>query len=250
MVTKRIRVLIALSLTLTLVSGSSIAFARGGADDTTTVNSSSSTPTSTSTSESGSSSNSGSRSSTSGRSSTETEVEVHNSTSSSLSDDVKKEVEKRETEIKDRVETKKSEVKEKLANKRLETCQKRQAQINSIIQKSNDHSQKHLAVFEKIEARVKAFYEDKKLNVANFDTLVANVDIKHAAAVAEVNVASTTSFSCDNTDATNPGSVVKDLMNSKNDAIKEYRTALKDLIVAIKGASSSTSDNSTETEAN
>lgn len=191
-----------------------------------------------------------------------TEAEVHNSTetsgqnrgsgsiASNVRDDLKVELETKRAEVRQKVEDKETEVKEKLTDKRLDVCKKREARINAIINKTAAQAEKHLAVFEKIEDRVKAFYTDRQLSVANYDVLVAAVDEKHTSAVAAVEGLKTNDFSCDTTDATNPSGIVKDLALSKNDALKEYRSALKDLISAVKSAASSTDDSTTKEEAN
>jgi hypothetical protein len=191
-----------------------------------------------------------------------TEVEVHSSVqssgqnrgsgsvSSSLRDDLKTEVETKRAEVRQKVEDKKAEVKEKLADKRLDVCKKREVRINAIIDKTAIQAEKHLGVFEKIEDRVKSFYADKHLTVANYDALVAAVDEKHTSAVAAVEELKSNDFSCDTTDATNPSGIMKDLALSKNDALKEYRSALKDLISAVKSAANSTDNSETSGEAN
>jgi hypothetical protein len=162
--------------------------------------------------------------------------------------DLQEKLEAKRLEAKEKVEAKKAEVKEKLADKRLDACKKREARINTIIDKTATQSEKHLAVFEKIEERVKTFYTDKQLTAQNYDTLTAAVDEKHTAAVAAIDELKANDFSCDTTDASNPAGLMKELAQSKNDALKEYRTALKDLIVAIKGASTKASTDATESE--
>lgn len=160
-------------------------------------------------------------------------------------DDLRQNVEDKRAEIRSKIEAKRAEIAEKLDSKRLDVCEKREGRINDIIDRSVTQSQKHLEVFEKIEERVKTFYTDKNLNVENYETLLATVDEKHTSAVAQIEAAQQTDFNCEDAASTRPTGVIKDVVNAKNDAIKEYRTALKDLIVAIKGAS--TGQESTET---
>ena len=155
-------------------------------------------------------------------------------------EDLQEKLEAKRLEVKEKIEAKKAEAKEKLTDKRLDACKKREARINTIVDKTASQAEKHLGVFEKIEERVKTFYVDKQLSVENYDTLTAAVDEKHTAAVAAIDELKANDFSCDTTDASNPAGLMKELAQSKNDALKEYRTALKDLIVAIKGASTST----------
>jgi TolA-binding protein len=146
----------------------------------------------------------------------------------------REEIQQKTDQLRERVKTQREAAKTKLEGQRKDKCEQRQSNINKIAGKSTTQSKKHLGTFQKIEERVKQFVTDKNLTVENYDTLVANVDAKEAAAIAAVDVAAETSFDCDTTDATNPGSVVKTLMQSQHSALKDYRTAIKDLIVAVK----------------
>ena len=78
-----------------------------------------------------------------------------------LTDTQKQRIEERKTEIKQRVEAKRAEASAKLADKRLAACEKRQVKVNSIFTKATERNKKHLAVFQKIEERVKAYYVDR-----------------------------------------------------------------------------------------
>jgi len=148
----------------------------------------------------------------------------------------KEAIEKQKEELRERVKTAREAVKTKLADARLDICKKRAGTINRIATKSTEQASKHLVTFQKIEQRVKEFYVSKNLTAANYDALVATIDEKEAAAVAAIAVAGETTFNCETTDSTEPGKVVRDLNKSKHDALKEYRLAIKNLIVAVKQA--------------
>lgn len=130
----------------------------------------------------------------------------------------------------------------KLADKRLEVCNKRADRINQIASQSVQQSRKNLAVFAGIEQRVEDFYTTKQLSVANYDALTTAADQKKADAEAALQVASETSFSCDQTNPAHPGEVIKSLMQTQHQALKDYRTAVKNLIVAVKKGLSISSD--------
>lgn len=136
--------------------------------------------------------------------------------------------------VREKVQVMKEKVTEKLADKRLDQCLKRQDKINAIVQKRSEQAEKHLATFQKIEARVIEFYTTKNLTADDYATLLATVDEKEAAAIAAIAVTKETTFDCASTDATSPGSVVKELAKGQHAALKEYRTAIKDLIVGVK----------------
>jgi hypothetical protein len=165
----------------------------------------------------------------------------------------KEKVEARKAEIKQRVEAKRAEVKQKLADKRLEVCERRQEKINSIFDRATEQNKKQLAVFQTIEERVKTFYTNKNLSTEGYDAAVANADEKEAAAVAAIEASTEVSFDCASTDAVKPGSAIKEAMSARHAALKDYRTAIKDLILVVKkghGQQTNTngSDDSTGTE--
>lgn len=148
----------------------------------------------------------------------------------------KNQFEQRKQELQQQVQQKRAAVKEKLSTARKNVCDKRQVNINKIITNSNAQGTRNLAVFESIQARVIQFATQKNLTVANYDALVADADAKRAAAQAALDISGQTTFSCDDTDPSSPGKVVSDLMHTKHDALKDYRTAIKNLIVAVKQA--------------
>lgn len=156
------------------------------------------------------------------------------STETTLTDTQKQRVEERKAEIKQRVEAKRAEASAKLADKRLEACEKRQAKVNSIFTKATERNEKHLAVFQKIEERVKAFYVDRGLSADGYETAVANADEKEAAAVAAIEASNEVTFDCASADATKPGAAIKEAMQARHAALKDYRTAVKDLILVVK----------------
>ena len=165
----------------------------------------------------------------------------------------KAKVEERKAEIKQRLETAKAERTEKLADRRLQACEKRQDRVNAIFDRATERNTKQLAVFQKIEERVKAFYATKNLNTEGYDAAVQNADDKEAAAVAAIEASETVTFDCTATDAAKPGSVIKEAMTARHAALKDYRTAIKDLILVVKkghGQQTNTTsgDETTETE--
>lgn len=132
----------------------------------------------------------------------------------------------------------------KLADKRLEICEKRHDKINTIVTQSAERATKQLAVFQKIEERVKQFYTDKNLSSDSYDAAVATADEKEATAVAAMEVSSETTFDCVTTSGTKPGDVVKEAMSTRHTALKDYRTAIKNLILVVKKAHGQQQENS------
>ena len=146
----------------------------------------------------------------------------------------KQQVEEQRTALKERIEAKKTETREKLADKRLQACEKRQTKINQIFTRATEQNKKQLAVFQKIEENVKAFYVKKNLTSEGYDAAVANADEKESSAVAAIEASTSTTFDCASTDAVKPGSAIKEAMTLRHAALKDYRTAIKDLILVVK----------------
>ncbi|HSX31675.1 MAG TPA: hypothetical protein VLF43_00285 [Candidatus Saccharimonadales bacterium] len=126
---------------------------------------------------------------------------------------------------------------EYLADAKLKVCEKREAKINTIMAKRVTQAEKHMAVFDKIATRVKTFYTDKSLTVATYDELVADIDaakVKAEATLAELK--DTETFKCDAEDPKAIATDFKTYHKQLREDLKAYRTAIKDLIVAVKSS--------------
>lgn len=145
-------------------------------------------------------------------------------------------IEERKAALKQKLEAAKEQRMNKLESQRLATCEKRQAKINSILAKGTEQSEKHLAVFQKIEERVKQFYIDKQRSAEGYDAAVLNADEKEAAAIAAIETSTETTFDCSTADGAKPGDAIRELMKDRHEALKAYRTAIKDLILVVKQA--------------
>ncbi len=144
-------------------------------------------------------------------------------------------VEKR-TELERKFEARKEKRKEKLEGKRFELCEKREDRINRLLQSSAENVQKKLVVFQRIEQGVKTFYENKNLSAVGYDSAVNMVDEAEAAAIAAIDAMSNVSFECDDADGSNPGVIISTAARARHDALKEYKTAVRELIVVVKQA--------------
>lgn len=123
----------------------------------------------------------------------------------------------------------------RLDQAKLTACKRQEAAINATLDRLERRSSNHIAVFDKISQRVQAFYADKKLNVSNYDALVADVTAKRSAATAAV-AALESDFKCD---GDNPKGVVaafRGQLQPVRAALQAYRTSVKNLIVGIKSA--------------
>ncbi len=138
----------------------------------------------------------------------------------------------------------------KLAENKLRICKQRQKNITAIMKRRAEHGARQLEVFNKIAERTKAFYVEKGKTLATYDTLVSDVNAKKAAAEASLVKLkdASTSFTCDGDNPKGVADSFKAALESKNQTFKEYKTAVKNLIVGVKSVQGATSSGTTEKE--
>jgi hypothetical protein len=135
-----------------------------------------------------------------------------------------------------------------LAAAKLRSCQNREKAINNIMTRIADRGQKQVDLFTTIATRVETFYTAKGKTLSNYDALVSDVNTQKAAAQTEVDAlkASSVTFKCDGTDPKGAAQSFKSNLKAEIDALKAYKTAVKNLIVGVKSVQGSTTstDNS------
>jgi len=143
-------------------------------------------------------------------------------------------------------QTKKAEAAIRLEGKKLEACQKREQSIKQRIDRLNSFVENMLEKFDAIAERVKEYYltkvEPGGKTLANYDALVAQVDesktaVNDALAQAKLNAEE---FDCEGDDPKGMMEQFKTDMLAVKQALKEYRTAIKDLIVGIRSLTGKT----------
>ncbi len=147
--------------------------------------------------------------------------------------------EQKATDVKANAET-------RLADAKLKACQNHEKTITNTMSRLSDRGQKQLDLFSSIADKTEAFYVQKGKPVATYDALVADVVAKKTVAEAAIaTVASTsTTFKCDGTDPKGVANSFRGNLKAEIAALKEYKTAVKNLIVGVKsaqGVASSTS---------
>lgn len=118
-------------------------------------------------------------------------------------------------------------------------CENRREAFKTRLGNLSEHSQKVVEVMDKIVDRVEAFKTSKNLDVPNYDALVADVNAKKAVVHNLQNVAKADSdqdFNCDRSHALERVQSFTDILHQQIDALKDYKTAIKNLIVAVKTA--------------
>lgn len=126
----------------------------------------------------------------------------------------------------------------KLDDAKKKICEKRQANIKKHMTNTAARGERQLTVFTKIAERVQKFYVDKNLSVANYDELVAAMETAKADARKAVDAAKTdsTTFQCGADNPKGLADTFKERLKVEIEALKAYRTSVKNLIVAVKSA--------------
>lgn len=148
--------------------------------------------------------------------------------------------EEQKQKLTEKKEEKKEAAKTRLEETKLKVCQNRQKSITNIMSRIGDRGQKQLDLFSTITERAEKFYADKGYNVENYEQLVADVAAKKAAAEAALQSLSSMSstFDCEGDDPRAAIEAYHESRKAKIQALKEYKTAVKNLIVGIKSAKS------------
>jgi len=155
------------------------------------------------------------------------------------------------SDLKERLQTLKTERETehiaKLDAVKLKVCQNRQHAIEHIMTRAVARAQNQLNLFGTIATRVEAFYVKKGKTVTNYDALVAAIaDAKTKTSTDIDTLKAMPPFDCAATDPKGSAEAFKAALKTVNQDLKDYRTAVKNLIVAVKSvqgdASSSTQE--------
>lgn len=120
------------------------------------------------------------------------------------------------------------------------TCEARLSAVKRRMSQLVDLSENMLRIFSSISDKVQAFYTDKVLptgtTVPNYQELIADIETKKSAAsdALAASQANIDSFSCEGNTTGLFGKFRQDMQKTKT-ALKEYRTAIKNLIVVVRG---------------
>jgi len=127
----------------------------------------------------------------------------------------------------------------KLEGGKLQACQNREKVITATMTRVQDRAQKQLQVFDKVAERVQAFYESKGYQSAQYGELVANMNTKRIAAQnATQTMAQNGGFSCGGDAPKGTLDGFSTQAKVANATLKDYKTAVQDLIVDVKTATS------------
>jgi hypothetical protein len=129
------------------------------------------------------------------------------------------------------------------ADRAQRQCQVRQKNIKMILGHLTDRGQRQTDLFSTIATRVENFAATKNDKPANYDTLVSAVDTQKASAQATVDAikSDSTNFTCNSTTPKAVSASIKADLQKEIQALKDYRTAVKNLTVGIKSVADNTS---------
>lgn len=146
-------------------------------------------------------------------------------------------------------EEKRQQAQTRLTEARLRACQ---AKENAIKKRTVQLTKLAVTMQEKFDAiaqRVEEYYTTKVVprgkTVANYDSLVADIQAKKGAVQTVLTIAQSNAenFACDGNDPKGQLSQFKDDMRAVKSALKDYRTSIKNLIVAVHSITGTTERN-------
>lgn len=124
-----------------------------------------------------------------------------------------------------------------LAAAQLKACQNRESAINNIMQRIDTRGQNQLTLFGTIANRVEGFYTSKGKTVSNYDQLVAAIDTAKTQATTDLStLQSNSSFSCSSSNPKGMVTAFQGYLKTEITDLQNYRTAVKNLIVAVASA--------------
>lgn len=137
-----------------------------------------------------------------------------------------------------------------LADAQLKACQNRENAINNIMARIVDRGTKQINVFDTIAVRVEDFYAKQGKTVSNYGALVTAADAAKTKAQADLAAVKTdATFSCVSPDPKATITAFQSTLRLEIADLKAYKTAVRNLIVAVKsvdGASASQSPEPSE----
>ena len=135
---------------------------------------------------------------------------------------------------------------QKLTEAKLKACQNRENAIQTRSKQLTKTAENMLTTFDKIAERVEQYYTAKVVpsgkTVADYDALVADIAAKKQTVQTDLDkaTADATAFSCTGNDPKGQLTQFRTDMQTIKKDLKEYRTAIKNLIVAVRSVTGTT----------
>ncbi len=135
-----------------------------------------------------------------------------------------------------------------LAAAQLRACQNRQNAVTNIINRINTRTQNQLTLFSTIALRVETFYTTKSKTVSNYNQLVANIASAKTQANSDLAIMkNNSSFNCSSVNPKGMVEAFQGYLKASIADLQNFRTAVKNLIVAVATANGVSVSGSTQT---
>jgi hypothetical protein len=144
---------------------------------------------------------------------------------------------------------KRLDAKGKLSATKLQICKDRKATIEQRASRITQRTTKHLELFDSIAERTQAFYISSGSTVENYDTLANDIATKRITATVAIDSlnAQNITIDCEGVEPKTIIATYKESLRLAIEALRDYRTAIKNLIVAVKTAQAATPDTTDDT---
>lgn len=139
----------------------------------------------------------------------------------------------------------KQEQSDKLDNAKEKACTNRKKAVTNIEARIAERGQRQIDTFSKIAQRTEDFYASKGYSLSNYSELVTKVESAKTNAQTAVNTVKSDSLTvdtatCQSGDGKTKVEAFKKDLRLEQTALKAYKTAVKNLIVGVKSAKSTT----------
>ncbi|NCU37888.1 hypothetical protein EOL96_02410 [Candidatus Saccharibacteria bacterium] len=126
----------------------------------------------------------------------------------------------------------------RLDEAKQQACERSAQRIQNLFKNVNQRGEGQYNLFEKTQERIRTYYTENELNAENYQQLEANVEQARVAAQNSVQtmVQTSSQFGCDSDDPKGTVNQYKVQVAQKNENLKQYRAALKELLLAVKQA--------------
>ncbi len=166
--------------------------------------------------------------------------------------EAKLKVQKLRDAAKARVAERRADHQEKSLAQRQKTCEHIQKAVNNKLSAFNNSADKYLTRLDDVFTKLQDYQSTNNLSVSDYDSLVTTATEQQSAATLAVQTLKDagTTLDCTDSDPATMLTAAKNAASDARDALKAYRTSLKDIVVALAQSKDTATDDSTDGGAN